>query len=400
MLLTGATGFLGMELLARLLLRTERPVHALVRAADDGEARSRLHAAAGAVVPDPHRYAHRLLAVRGDLVQPGLGLDFRRYEALAETVTEVIHAGASVSFTLPLAEARAINVDGTRRLLAFAERCVERGGLRRFAYVSTAYVAGTHRGMFREDDLERGQRFRNTYEQTKWEAERLVRGRVVRLPIQVFRPSIVVGEAASGWTPAFNVIYGPLKAYATGAALPVMPGRRSAPVDVVPVDYVADAIFELTRRPDGIGETYCLAAGPQASTVGELVELSASAFERSQPVTVPPALYRRTVHPLLLRRATGARRRWLERSRVFFPYFALGVRYDTTRARTALAPAGIAPPPLPGYFDRLVGYAQLAQWGQRPLSRVEAVRAVQGGRRPGSARRRAAARPAEHVAAR
>jgi thioester reductase-like protein len=403
LLLTGATGFLGMELLARWLERTERPVYALVRARDDGEARRRLLAAARAVVPNAERHAQRLIAVRGDVAQPGLGLSDVQRDALAERVMEIVHAAASVEFSLPLAQARAINVAGTRRLLAFAERCAERGGLRRFGHVSTAYVAGTHRGTFAEDDLLCGQNFRNPYERTKWEAERLVRRAARRLPIQIFRPSIVVGEATSGWTPAFNVIYGPLKAYATGAALPVMPGRRSAPVDVVPVDYVADAIFELTSRADGAGATYSLAAGPHASSVGELVELSAGAFERPQPLTLPPELYRRTLHPLLLRRASGRRRRWLERSEVYFPYFALDVRYDTSRARAALEPAGIAPPPLAGYFDRLVGFAQLARWGRRPLSRVDAVRALQRGRRPalagasGSARRRAVARPAERV---
>jgi thioester reductase-like protein len=405
LLLTGATGFLGMELLARWLERTARPVYALVRARDDGEARSRLLTAARAVVPDAERHAQRLVAIRGDVTQPGLGLSPARRDALAEAVTEIVHAAASVEFTLPLAQARDINVAGARRLVGFAERCAERGGLRRFGHVSTAYVAGTHRGTFSEDDLLCGQEFRNPYEQSKWEAERIVSRAARRLPIQIFRPSIVVGEAASGWTPAFNVIYGPLKAYASGAALPIMPGRRSAPVDVVPVDYVADAIFELMGRADGAGATYCLAAGPQASSVGELAELSAGAFERPQPLTVPPELYRRTLHPLLLRRSSGGRRRWLERSEAYFPYFALDVRYDTSRARAALAPAGIAPPPLAGYFDRLVRFAQLAQWGRRPVSRVEAVRELQhGGRRwrsrsSGSAQRRAVAQPVERVPA-
>lgn len=377
LLLTGATGFLGMELLARYLERTDRTIYALVRAGDDAEAQERLRAAARTVVSVPGRYEHRLLAIRGDVAEPELGLDRTTRVALAETVTEIVHAAASVSFALPLEQARAINVEGTRRMLELAELCTARGSLRRFSHVSTAYVAGTHTGTFGEDDLDRGQRFRNTYEQTKWEAERLVRSYAERLPVQVFRPSIVVGEQSSGWTAAFNVIYTPLRAFAKGAALPLMPGRRSAPVDVVPVDYVADAIFELSGRDGGAGRgTYSLAAGPQASSVGELVKLSADAFGRPRPMTVPPALYRRTVHPLLLRRSHGAKRRWLEQGEVFFPYFGLRVRYDTARAQAALAPAGIEPPPLPDYFERLVDFAQAAQWGRRKLSRVDAAGAV------------------------
>jgi long-chain acyl-CoA synthetase len=381
LLLTGATGFLGMELLARYLERTDRSIYALVRARDDAEAQERLRAAVARVVDAPGRFDHRLLAIRGDVALPGLGLSRGRRLGLAESVTEIVHAAASVSFTLPLEQAREINVEGTRRMLELAELCDAHGSLRRFSHVSTAYVAGTATGAFGEDDLDLGQSFRNSYEQTKWEAERLVREHAARLPIQVFRPSIVVGEQETGWTAAFNVIYAPLRAFAKGASLPLIPGRRSAPVDVVPVDYVADAIYTLASREDGAGETYSLAAGPQASSVGELVALSAQAFDRRPPLTLPPALYRRTLHPLLLRRSRGAQRRWLEQAPVFFPYFALRVRHDTSRAQAALAREGIAPPPLPDYFGRLVAFAEAAQWGRRPLTRVDAA---------GAARRRAA----------
>lgn len=376
LLLTGATGFLGMELLARYLERTDRTVYALVRARDDAEAQARLRAAVGRVLEAPDRFAHRLLAVRGDVARPGLGMPRSRRLALAESVTEIVHAAASVSFTLPLEEAREINVEGTRRMLELAALCSAHGELRRFSYVSTAYVAGTASGVFDEDDHDVGQSFRNSYERTKWEAERLVRGHADRLPVQIFRPSIVVGEQATGWTAAFNVIYGPLRAYAKGDAVPVVPGRRSAPVDVVPVDYVADAIVSLASRPQGAGRTYSLAAGERASNVGELVALSAQAFARRRALTVPPEIYARTLHPLLVARSRGRRRRWLEQAPVFFPYFALRVRHDTTRAQAALAPAGIAPPPLADYFGRLVDFAQAAEWGRRTLSRHDAAGAV------------------------
>lgn len=122
-----------------------------------------------------------------------------------------------MSFELDLEASRAINVEGTRRVLQFGECCGARGGLRRFCHISTAYVAGDHSGCFSEDDLEVGQRFRNAYEQSKFEAERLVGRWRSRLPIAVLRPSIVVGERGSGWTTSFNVIYWPLRAFAHGA---------------------------------------------------------------------------------------------------------------------------------------------------------------------------------------
>ena len=114
-------------------------------------------------------------------------------------------------------------------------------GARRFVHVSTAYVAGTHTGRFGEDML--GTEFRNTYEQTKCEAERVV-GAVTDMDVAIARPSIVMGESDTGWTPAFNVLYWPLRAFARGLfeQVPALPDGR---VDVVPVDYVADGIAKL-----------------------------------------------------------------------------------------------------------------------------------------------------------
>ena len=363
LLLTGATGFLGMELLARYLERTDRTVYALVRGSDDDETQARLDAAVARMLPDPGSYAGRAIAVRGDVTSPALGMPPRRRAKLAAEVGEIVHAAASVSFALPLDESRAINVRGTEQVLQFAELANRRGdGLRRLSYVSTAYVAGDHRGLFREDDLDVGQRFRNAYEQSKFEAETLVRRHFDRLPIQIFRPSIVVGEADTGWTPAFNVIYWPLKAFARGAYT-ALPARRRSPVDVVPVSYVADAIFALSQLEE-TGRTYALAAGTRASSVGEMLELSAEYFRMRRPRAIPPALYERVVHPLLLRRSEGKRRKALAASEVFFPYFAMRVHYDTTNARAGLSGTDVTVPPLPDYFGRLMDYAVAVDWGR------------------------------------
>ena len=367
-LITGATGFLGMELMARLLEDGDRRVWALVRASDDAEARQRIRTLLASLVPDPESVAARVVPVAGDIMRGGLGLEPRVRDELAEAVDEVIHSAASVSFSLPLGQARAVNVEGTRRVLELALLASSRGdGLRRFAHVSTAYVAGTHRGSFGEDDFARGQGFNNTYERSKWEAERLVRRYAGFLPVQVFRPSIVVGDERSGWTASFNVIYSPLRAYACGA-LPAVPARRSAPVDAVPVGYVARAILALADA--GAGRTWQLAAGTRANTVGELIDRAAELLGQPRARALPPALYKGAVHPLLMRRAGPAQRRWLERGAVFFPYFATRARFDTTATRAALDAAGLGPvPPLISYLDRLLDFAARAEWGKRPVPR-------------------------------
>jgi nucleoside-diphosphate-sugar epimerase len=271
-----------------------------------------------------------------------------------------------VSFTLGLEESRRINVLGTRRILELAELCRRDGGLERLTYVSTAYVAGTHAGVFGEDDFDTGQSFRNPYELSKFEAERAIRDRAGELPVQILRPSIVVGERESGWTASFNVLYTPLKAFARGAYR-VLPADFGAPVDIVPVDYVADSIFELSRS--GGEDTYHLVAGERATTLGRLAELASRRFGRRPPRAIPPGLYRRLVHPLVRRASRGRRRRAFERSEVFFPYFSMKVRYDDARARSRLEPAGIQVSPFERYFDRLIDFAERAGWGRRPLPR-------------------------------
>jgi long-chain acyl-CoA synthetase len=312
----------------------------------------------------------RLVPVPGDVEAPGLGLSETTRESLAGEVDEIVHTAASVSFELPLEDARRINVEGTRQVLDFAELCAQRNGLRRFGYVSTAYVAGTHRGEFAEDQLEVGQDFRNPYERSKYEAERVVRERTDRLPIQVMRPSIIVGDTETGWTSSFNVLYAPLKAFARGH-LPFIPARMRAPVDVVPVDYVADGVFELGREAEP--GTYHLVAGERASNVEQLVSLAATWLDRKGPLFVWPWLYRRVFHPLLLWRSDGRRRRALERMEAYFPYFSMSVRYRDERARRALGPRGLRPQPIENYFGRLLEFALETDWGRRLPERRSAA---------------------------
>lgn len=350
--LTGATGFLGMEVLARLLEEGDREVLALIRAADDAGAERRLDDVLRTLWEDPAPYRGRVTAVRGDVTAPGLGLGDRRGEWAARTQA-VMHCAASISFDLPLAEARAINVDGTARVLDFAVEAQARDGLERFLHVSTAYVAGRYEGTFRERQLDAGQSFRNTYEETKADAESIVT-LARELGPAIARPSIVVGESDSGWTPAFNVLYWPLRAFSRGMFKEV-PALADAHVDVVPIDYVADGLVALLgRREAGV---FNLVSGRNAPRVEELVNLASDWFGKPHPKLVEP------VAPEHIGDDQGD---------VFVPYFDMRLVFDDARARSVLGPAGIEAPLLKDYFGRLMEYAEAAHWGKRGVSREAA----------------------------
>jgi long-chain acyl-CoA synthetase len=348
-LLTGATGFLGMELLVRLLERSDRDVVTIVRAADDREAEERMSGVLSTLFAPQHIPAlrGRVRAVAGDLEQRDLGLDRATRDRLTSEISAVAHCAASITFDLALEDARRINVSGTNAVLRLASEAHARGALERFVHVSTAYVAGERVGRVRENQRYVGQKFRNTYEQTKLEAESLVNDSDV--PTAILRPSIVVGDSVTGWTPAFNVIYWPLLAFSRNL-LPSVPADPDGHVDIVCVDTVADALYTLLDGPVEQGTMHAV-AGDDAVTNVELAVMAADAFGCDPPELV----------------ALGEDPKSEERAGVFVPYFRSRLMFDARRGREL----GFRPPPLSQYFQTLMDYADRARWGKKPLSRWE-----------------------------
>ena len=362
-LLTGATGFLGMDTLARLIdgaergERGERQIVVLIRAADEAHARERLAAVLACLYDEPPPGAANVRALRGDLLSPGLGISRGDREELLSSVERIVHCAASISFELPLREAREVNVAGVARMIELAREIAVGGRLRRLVHVSTAYVSGRHAGSFGERDLDLGQAFRNTYERSKNEAERLLR-EATDLPVVVARPSIVVGDRASGWTPAFNVIYWPMRAFERGL-LSEVPARADSIVDFVPVDYVTDAILALLDDDDAHG-TYNVVAGELALSVGELVELHSSLTGRAPVSFAAPE-------------APGGLPPGAE---AFVPYFDVRCSFDDTRAGELLVRAGAVKPDPRDFLAALISYARSSAWGKRPVSRQASLAAA------------------------
>jgi thioester reductase-like protein len=410
-LLTGVTGFLGRELLCQLLTDTPAEVVCLIRADSSAAATKRLQAIVAQLF-GPEGWAavrDRVTAVRGDVEQPDLGLGPRSRERLIRRCTHIIHGAASVRFDLQLSEARRINVLGTSAMLDLAASARSDGRLERFGYISTAFVAGAHPYVFTEDDLDVGQRFRNTYERSKFEAELVVRGYMRRVPVAVLRPSIVVGHSRSGATSAFNVIYWPLRVFADGV-LRYAPAIADLPVDVVPVDFVASGVLQAVMNGDA-GATYALAAGRGATEARVIGDLAAQVFATAPPRFMSTRLERVAVPlvgPAVL--AVGPWRRFGRAIGQYLPYFQRGSRFDTTHADALLQPRGIRVPPVQRFLRPVLEFANATDFGRdraaiaahdralararaRALTRRQRLRAGEAVRRPVPRRERRAGTP-------
>ena len=368
--LTGATGFLGQHL-AAALLGEGRDLVVLARGRNAEEATRRVRetvpGAGNGLAPE------RLRVCLGSLEAPGLGLSPADRDLVLSRCDELIHCGANVRFDLPLEAARAVNLEGTRGVLALARERQRRTGLRRMHHVSTAFVAGNRTDLVAEDELDARLGHKNSYEQSKFESEVEVRRAAADLPITVYRPSIVVGDSASGATSSFNAFYWPVKIFALGIWR-TCPGRADTSLDLVPVDFVVEAMLHLGRRDDSAGRCFHIAAGPEgAVTLGEICNSLHRFFPRRKPVRfVDPDWWLRYVQPVLKRVSLGAIRRVLQTGEYYVPYFSRNPRFDDRGARDLLAGSGIVAPSVLDYAETLFRYCVESDWGRRPPTASEA----------------------------
>lgn len=343
-LLTGFPSFTARKMCEELVRSGPRTlVHAVVQKKFAAEAEAALDAL-------PLEQRSRVKLVEGDAAAMDLGLSGRELAEIAGQVDRIHHM-AQVSYLGADRElAEQVNLGGAREILEVAAACAS---LRCLVLYSTAHVSGDRTGLVLEDELVKGQQFRNVVEETLARGEKLARAAMPRLPVCVVRPTIVVGDSKTGEVDRLDGPYFLILLIVTSPPdfpLP-LPGRADTALHLVPVDYVVRAACAIGRDPRAPGRTFHV-GDPAPLTAKRVFELVAAAGGRRTPRGFIPA----NLTKAILR--TPGIDRLAKSPRAFLDALATPVSYSFANTSELLADTDVRCPPLESYVDGLVEYVQ------------------------------------------
>jgi thioester reductase-like protein len=350
-LLTGFPAFTARRMAAKILASDPKAhIYLLARDKFGAQAREMI----GALPADQQSRIETLI---GDVCDMDLGLSGREVERLTGEVTTIQHLAGIYYHGVDRNTARRVNVDGTRGVLDFAREVKD---LRRVVHWSTATVSGKRKGVVMEEELDENQGFHNFYEETKFEAEKLARDAQRRMPVTILRPGIIVGDSKTGDIDKFDGPYYLTVLFVNsplGVRLP-LPGRGAAPLHLVPIDYVIDAAYALSRELRAAGRTFHI-TDPNPFAARKVYELIAEFSEHQPPRGfIPSGITRALLHtPGIEKLARGPLS--------FLDSFDHLVFYNERNTRTLLADAGIRCPSFDSYVDQLVRFVREVQDARR-----------------------------------
>ncbi len=343
--LTGFPGFLTTMLLRELVENSPSgEFHLLVESRFEDLARSR----AAQVAKRTAEFDGTIEIHVGDITAPRLGLTEGVYEELTAKVGVVWHLAAIYNLAVPESLAYKVNVTGTIKVLDFCEACES---LDRLNYISTCYVSGERAGLVFEDELDEGQGHNNHYESTKFWAEVEVQRRSDEIPTAIFRPSIVVGHSRTGETDKYDGPYYLFKVFKNLPQWVPIPniGTGNSVVNIVPVDFAAQAIAHIGLEPGHEGTVFQI-ADPNPMRAQEIVSLTLELLGRKKaPGVVPPRLLDVALGSKSVEEFMGVPREVVN-------YFSHEARYDTSNTLRALQDTEIRCPHLSSYLQTLMDY--------------------------------------------
>lgn len=281
---------------------------------------------------------NKFLIIEGDITKKGLGVNGADMELLEKNVTHVFHLAAIYDLAVPREIAFKVNVRGTENVNEWVRTLPN---LERYTYFSTAYVAGMREGKLLETELVRPPRFKNHYEETKYEAEVLVEELKKDVPVTIIRPGIVKGHSKTGETIKFDGPYFILNFLDRLRLLPIIPrlGRSDAVINLVPIDFIIAATAHLALKESASGKTYHL-TDPNPYRVEEIYAMLMEALLGKRPKgTLPLSFARAALSFPPVRKLLGVEKEALD-------YFTWQGQFDCSQALEDLKGAGIHCPDL------------------------------------------------------
>jgi thioester reductase-like protein len=353
--LTGSTGYIGAHVAANLLTEHGASLNLLVRARNPHEADERLWHSLQLHLDFKLFYEFLQTRVRvycGDLTSERFGLSPDDYDRLVHTTDSVIHCAASLNRK---SEKSCLNVNlrGTLEVLKLGMKVDHYHGLRRFSHVSTVAVAGKRQDevVAEDNSIDWDRSDYDPYARTKKFCEHMIRQLLPEVPKTIFRPSIVLGDSRRAETTQFDMV----RAFVFLAGLPVLPLRSRDRVDVVNVDFVADAIATLHVKEKTQFDTYHLSSGRESQTFRQLTESLAAAQDKRGPIYLPflQSPFTSSVNALSNRKSSIGRGAAL--MKVFMPYLTFNTVFDNTRITSEL---GRKPVPFSQYSYPLLKFSR------------------------------------------
>jgi thioester reductase-like protein len=286
--LTGATGYVGAHVASELLENHGQTLNVLVRAKNEEEAQHRLWKSMQLHLDFDRFYEHlqnRITVFCGDLTDQRFGLDEKRYDALIDTTDSIIHCAASLNRKSHKACFN-VNLRGTLEMVQLARRIQDKRGLRRYSHVSTVAVAGERQNevVTEDESVDWARSDYDPYARTKKFTEHMVGNLLSDVQTTIFRPSIVLGDSRHGETTQFDMV----QAFVFLASLPILPFRPNDRIDIVPVEFVAEAIAKIHVDPNLKHSIYHLSSGKGSQTFKELTDAISKARSKSGPSFIPP----------------------------------------------------------------------------------------------------------------
>ncbi|WP_181350165.1 SDR family oxidoreductase [Thalassobacillus sp. CUG 92003] len=345
-LFTGFPGFIATQLVREIFYQGY-PVDRIYLL-HEGNMKQRAIEELEALTENPIIHSDKLHLIEGDITKDKLGIQSFLSKKMQQDVTHVFHLAAAYDLAVPLTTAWKINVHGTRNVTDWLRGCNE---LERHVYFSTAYVSGSRENTIYETELEHDQGFKNHYEYTKYEAERIVNQTLNSIPSTIIRPGIVTGHSKTGETAKFDGAYFIMNMLHAARFMPVHPliGKGDATVNLVPVDYVVQATIQLAHHAAGEGQTYHL-TDPTPYTAREIHQLILKALLNREPAFTLPLKYAETALSL-----PPVRRR-VKFQKEALAYFTCHCRHDSTQAQRDLAGTPIQCPDMATVIPELVAY--------------------------------------------